>query len=129
MKQLSSWEVNLPWVMDFFKGQEYILAGEATFDDLLDAVVKGEVQVLYQEEPKLIMLTEIVQYPKRRVLRILAVIGKGLVNSDPSELEDWARKRDVEEIEGWCQAPQARLFRRLGYETRYTVVRKSLRSH
>lgn len=128
IKHLSSLEVAQRWgeisrALDHYNG---LMSGECTLDDLWSGVLKGTVQVLYSENPKVFAVTEIIQGPRSGLLRVLAV-GGVLKGFDMRLFENWARMVGVKEIEGSCYGEQwIRLFERYGYRPRYVTLRKEL---
>ncbi len=82
--------------------------------------VDGEVQI--------VVVTEIQQYPLKRVVRLVAVAGKVQPFMEMWErIQGWAVMNGAVEIEVWCRPAVTRLLRRLNFKKVHDIVRLDLR--
>ena len=72
-----------------------------------------------------VMVTEFVQYPRKKVLVVLALAG-AVREFAPflAFIEHWAAMNDAEEIEAFCRESMARYTRRYGFREVRRVIRK-----
>lgn len=95
-------------------------------------VKKGHYQVwaLADSAIRAIVLTQILEFPRRRVFEIMAIGGIGTLeffNETADVFERFARQNRCEEISAYCRPGLAHLLsRRFGAETRMVVLRKQL---
>lgn len=104
-----------------------------TLEDLHTWLKAGKMRLLVycskDESVDLACVFEIVNHPGRRLMRIVALVGKNFGAAFPSwesEVEGFARKLGCDALEAWCRDPQARLFSRWGMEKQFNVVRKEI---
>ena len=80
--------------------------GELEPDDFYDLLVEGEMQLwIALEDGKIIasMISQVVPYPRKRVLRIISIGGEDMdkwINSLPL-VEDWALEMGCTSLECW----------------------------
>lgn len=105
--------------------------GESTVDDIREGLVAGRTSlgVMQTDGALLGVVFKILAFQRFKVARILLAFGRDMegLRDVMREGERWARAQGCSYVEGWAGTPsRARLFRRYGYEPRYTVVRKKL---
>lgn len=103
--------------------------GEFTLEDLKEYGKSGAALLWYIVDagiPVLAGAFEIINYPRLRVLNIMAVGGSGLRNAAAEHFKmvrAFARFIQADEIRAYCSAAMARKLRRdIGFETIYHVV-------
>lgn len=108
--------------------------GEVSMEDLRMLLEAGRVQAMCTVRHgamELALVTEFVQYPQYKSVRIMFLGGKNLARASQKFLPafiQWALANGAVEIEGW--APEKILtcfYNMLGFETVYTVNRMNLR--
>lgn len=74
------------------------------------------------------MVTEFVNYPNERVLFVVEIGGKGIINETVSDqLGEWARFNGATRMCAWADEARARLYRmKAGFTTARHVVEKKL---
>ncbi len=99
--------------------------GTHTIDDVVMAIAKGTMQ--FWPAPRGCAVTEIIEYPKKKVLHIFLAGGEldQIVDMD-SSASDFARMNGCTAMtiagrKGW-----ARVLKTKGYEEAYTVLAKEL---
>lgn len=109
--------------------------GEITVDDVLDLVAKDRMRVsVLRDEADAIELaiaTEIITYPRMRVLNIAFAGGRGakeVVDRHIAELEALAREAGADRLRCFCRPSVARLLKRIAPRTvdAYTVLEREI---
>lgn len=108
-------------------------------DDFRDELIEGNCQLwLLVENAKEIVghgITQIIQYPRKRVLRILTFEGKGgeqgmvamkLWNQFYDDIEDFGMKRGCDHVEAQTRAGMARTLKKYGWNDQYHIVTKEI---
>ena len=111
-------EVVWPHVKDHIARSSARAEGELTPDDFLEFLVTGQMHLWVAIENKAIiaaMVTQVIVYPQKRVLRIVAIGGEGMerwwqffpllenfaVSLGCSSLEAWGRKGWTKILKDW----------------------------
>lgn len=91
--------------------------GEMSVGDALYLVAKGLCQLwIGGEEVKTVMLTELVDFPQKRVARIIALAGETARYASTFEaIQRWAAANGASELEAYCRPSVARLAKRYGF--------------
>jgi hypothetical protein len=117
----------------FERALEYA-RGEIALVDVYKQLVVGFMQaweVVEDDEPKLVFVTEIINYPQYRAVRIVLAAGRDLKDAKDFQrnFEAWALTNGCLEIECCCRPSMVRFLRKLYPEFApvYTVLRKNLR--
>ena len=108
-------------------------------DDFRDELIAGNCQLwLLVENAKKIAghgITQIIQYPRKRVLRILTFEGTGgeqgmvamkLWNQFYDDIEDFGKKRGCDHVEAQTRAGMARTLKKYGWNDQYHIVTKEI---
>ena len=106
-------------------------AGERTTDQLLEALYNGAAQcwcVLDGHFIQNITVTEIIDYPNKKVLHIITSTGIDWENhkQEHTHLEDFAKALGCASISVWGRRGWERKLPSLGYEQVYTVFEKKI---
>jgi len=124
---LSHWETLLPLLE---KGYDSL---EVLPEDLLELALREQVQLWFVTEDgvaTLAMATTFVIYPRRKVLHVMALGGKGLLgmgNYFWPKVEDFMVRNDCAVMTAYCkQAMSTMLQRFFGFTKRCDVVEKSI---
>ncbi len=103
--------------------------GEFTLEDLHTMALGGRAfaAVMFEAAaPRLAMVFEFRQYPRKQVLNVMALGGADLAGAAASFWPDflaWAKESGTDEIEA-CTAPSmTRVLRLLGFQHTYDLVR------
>ena len=98
-------------------------------EDIIEKARQGKFQIWFAREqgvPFFCMVTEILIYPKSKVLSILQIGGDELrgfhVNMD--YVENWARMVGCTHVETQCRDGIAKLLERQGYKKRAVTISK-----
>ena len=108
-------------------------SGELTTEDVLDAVENGRMFIAAVLDPTTRVLfaaaCEIVVYPRVRALHVVLLAGRDLraQQAHLGVLEQAARDMRCSRIQALCQAPAARLFRRVGFDPLYTMIAREVK--
>jgi hypothetical protein len=101
--------------------------------DIYDKLINQEMQlwVVFDEEGKIkcALTTEVVEYPIKKVCRIVTLGGVNLndwVEQWLDMLERWAEENDCDSIETYCRKGFTKKLEKFGYENTYTVLGKEL---
>lgn len=101
--------------------------------DYYDRLVAQEMQlwVVYDEEKqiKCALTTEVIEYPRKKVCRIVSLGGRNLdewVERWLDILERWAEENDCDSIETYCRKGFIKKLEKFGYTNTYTVLGKEL---
>lgn len=108
--------------------------GEFDLDDFRKLLLQGLVQLFYisrDGDIELALITELVQYPQYRSVRILAAAGKNLARASvefkPAFIE-WAVANGAVELECWAPDNlREEFYKILGFTKAYSVLRFDLR--
>lgn len=105
-------------------------AGDVDVEDWMQMHARGAVQLftgLYDGGLEAVMLTEFAQYPRRKVLVILALVGRAKQFVPFMKfIEHWAELNGAEAIEAYCREAIVRYARRQGFVEVRRVIRKTL---
>ncbi len=101
--------------------------------DYYDRLVNQEMQlwVVYDEEKQIkwALTTEVIEYPRKKVCRIVSLGGRNLdewVERWLDILERWAEENDCDSIETYCRKGFIKKLEKFGYTNTYTVLGKEL---
>jgi hypothetical protein len=108
--------------------------GEWTLDDLQGMLKRGAAYCAEVDEDDgrvlLVFIWELVDYPERRVVNVLALAGRDLARCCrrflPTVHEVW-KAQGATEITCYTSPAMARLLRRLGFSTRYLFLTRTLK--
>lgn len=98
--------------------------------DVLDLVLAGRMQLWVAHEPpeaiRAVCLTEVIDYPRKRVCRIVALFGRGFRAWVPmrGEIEAWARRQGCGAMEAVARLGWARVAP--DYELTHVFLEKEL---
>jgi hypothetical protein len=105
--------------------------GEFATEDIYRLIHSGIFQLFCihrNDEIVLIVITEFVQYPRMKVLRIMAISGRKplLAFKFQPALECWARANGAEALETFATPKTIKLDERIGMKAVCTLMRMSL---
>ena len=110
--------------------------GELTVEDIYTLALQGRMYVLVakndeQEVPEvnLVMVTEVVYYPRYTAMNVVAVGGKDLRHSIKQFWPDvigWARISGVRKIECSVSLAMERILLGVGFERKYSQLQQNL---
>jgi hypothetical protein len=106
---------------------------ELSVMDYYEKLINQEMQllILYNDEKEIVcaLTTEIVQYPQKKVCRIISLGGKDLdkwVEEWLDIIEKWAEENDCDSIETYCRKGFIKKLEKFGYSNTYVVLGKEL---
>lgn len=106
-------------------------AGELITEDYLEAIVNGTMQLwlaLDGKDIKMTMLTQIIPYPQKNILRVIAISGndfKQVYEKFNDTLESYALKHDCSALELWGRKGWKKMLP--DWNDTYTVFTKDLK--
>ena len=108
--------------------------GEIGVDDVKERLLDGRMLlwgVWHQERKQFLglLVTEVIEYPRVKLLRVVTVAGVRLDEWGGLVLETFekfCRKYDLDGVEAVGRKGLARVLKKLGFEERYTVVYKEV---
>ena len=103
--------------------------GELELDDFHDYLVKGEMQLWIAVDEVIVaaMATQIVPYPRKRILRIIAIAGDEMerwFHFLPA-IEDWALEQGCTALEAWGRKGWLKVLE--DWKCSYHVLTKDLK--
>lgn len=106
-------------------------AGERTRESLMTALCEGKAQcwcVMNETEIVNVTVTEIIDFPNKRVLHIVTSAGQDWEDhkGEHSHLEEFAKMVSAESITVWGRKGWERKLPSIGYEHIYSVFEKKL---
>ena len=106
---------------------------EMSVTDIYERLSEARMQLwlVFNEDKEIIsvLTTEIIDYPRKTVCRIVTLGGKDLdiwVEDWLETIEAWALENDCVAIETVCRKGFIKKLERFGYENAYTVLVKEL---
>lgn len=81
------------------------------------------------KEIKAVITTQILNYPQKKVCRIVTLGGKQMdtwVAETLEILEEWSQEQDCDAMETVCRKGFVKKLKNFGYEQTYTIVGKEL---
>lgn len=103
--------------------------GEFDMGQLRQLLVLGRAKlVVFGEEMQSALVVEFIDYPAYRVANIIVAAGDGLTANEQgwADLKKWLVGEGCKHVQASCDISAARLFKRIGMETVYSVVRGDL---
>lgn len=119
---------------DFIQLAEKKGQSEMNAQDIYEFCRNQEMQlwIVYDDtamdEIKAVVTTEIVNYPRKKVCRIVTLGGIGIDSwiHAISTIEAWAESQGCESMETFCRKGFIKKLENYGYEQTYTVLGKDL---
>jgi len=95
-----------PLVVDHLKKAVPHTEGEIEPADMLPELIRGEMQLWFSVEDRQVtaaMVTQIIPYPRKKVLRILSIGGEGMARwmKHFPMVEEFAKQTGCSSIEAW----------------------------
>lgn len=119
----------MPFIQEMLQECIDLNEGEFTLADTYQKLVSREWQlwlgVQMPRNIKSVAVTEIVNYPSKKVCRIVMVAGEGLefILSLSDHLKSWAQEFNCTSFEVWCRPGMAKVLqRRLCFVPKYQVL-------
>lgn len=110
--------------------------GEATVEDLYAACLKGEMFSIVAKnddtevpDVKLIIILQVLSYPRYNTMNVVALGGKDLKNSMKehwSDVQGWARICGARQIECSVAPAMERILSAAGFERKYVQLKQNL---
>jgi hypothetical protein len=105
--------------------------GEGTPEDCLEGLKAGRTKMLLfpSETAQFGVVIQFLNFPRMKIVRVLLAFGKNMrdVGHAIQEAEEWCRQQGCKAVEAWVATDsRVRLFSRIGYKRRYTIIRKEL---
>lgn len=137
-KNAECWQVQPSQVNDAWGGiapfvQRWVDAGAGEFaaDDVRKFAVEGVMQLFIFHAAGaigLVGITELVQYPQMKVMRIVGIAGENPIVSQKfmPQIEAWAIANGATAMETFATPETVKLDMRLGMKPLYTLMRKPL---
>jgi hypothetical protein len=105
--------------------------GELNVDDVYRMACEGLMQIFVFHaagDIALVAVTEFVQYPRMKVLRIVGMAGAKpiLAQKFMPQVESWAMENGAQALETFATPETVKLDMRLGMKPLYTLMRKPL---
>jgi hypothetical protein len=122
------WEACEPYIeLGAKKGQS-----EMTSKDIYNFCKEAKMQlwIVFDSESniKAVVTTEIINYPKKKVCRVITIGGQEIDNwlHSISVIEAWAEENGCHAMETFCRKGFIKKLEHYGYEQTYTVLGKEL---
>ena len=120
------WEYVLPHIRAAVVHSE----GELEPEDVFPLLCMGEMQlwvVVNETKIQATVITQIIDYPRKNVLRVLCLGGRGLKNWYHLfyQIEDFARSNDCSAIEAWARKGFEKMLP--DWKSSYQILTKELR--
>lgn len=122
------WEACEPYIeLGAKKGQS-----EMTSKDIYNFCKEAKMQlwIVFDSESniKAVVTTEIINYPKKKVCRVITLGGQEIDNwlHSISVIEAWAEENGCHAMETFCRKGFIKKLEHYGYEQTYTVLGKEL---
>ena len=110
--------------------------GEFISSDIYSAIERGTMQAWFaldkDEDIKAAMVTEVGDYPRLRVIRIVLLSGRDLNKYSPlidEILTKWAIEIGAGRIETYCRKGFSRVLKRYNAREIYTILAKDITKH
>lgn len=106
--------------------------GEANTKHVLLGLQAGHVQLIAAEDAAghvhCAMAVQFQPMPNYTVAHVYSIGGRGVIDNAHhwAAVKDWMKSKGASKVQGVCQPAQARLWRKLGFEPAYQVVRQDL---
>lgn len=105
---------------------------ELTLVDVANMIVEEKSQlwvIIHNRQPKAACVTEIIQYPRKKVCRIVLLGGTSFEEWKDIliDLENWALMNGCIELDAYCRPGMARKAKVMGFEEGAIVMTKNLR--
>lgn len=119
-----------PHVSDLLEKAQPHSEGEMTTEDFFSFLVSGQMQLWVAIEQKQViaaMVTQVIPYPQKKVLRIIAIGGSGMDRWFPSlhRLEEFALNLGCDSLEAWGRKGWKKIL--TDWSDSYIVYTKKLR--
>jgi hypothetical protein len=103
--------------------------GEQAEEDYLQQIIEGYQQlwmIIEDDKPKAAVVTEIAEYPRKTVCRIVMMSGEDIdmLTKALPELEFWAESKGARVLEAWTRPSIARFARKHGFTCEKHVIAK-----
>ena len=122
------WEACEPFIERASKKGQSEMTSEDIYNFCKDA--KMQLWIVFDSEAniKAVVTTEIINYPKKKVCRIITLGGEEIDNwlHSITVIEAWAEEKGCHAIETFCRKGFIKKLEKYGYEQTYTVLGKEL---
>ena len=122
------WDACLPFIqLASKKGQEEMSAKDI-YNFCKDAKMQLWIVFDNNADIKAVVTTEIVNYPRKKLCRVVTLGGQEIDNwlHSISVIEAWAESNDCHAMETFCRKGFIKKLEKHGYEQTYTVLGKEL---
>jgi hypothetical protein len=106
--------------------------GEANVDHIYKDLLAGRAQLIIGLEGTskvhAALVVQFLQMPNYVVAHVHSIGGQGVIDSAHhwASIKTWMKASGAAKVQGTCLKAQARLWRKLGFESVYEVVRQDL---
>jgi hypothetical protein len=132
-KQIVGKDVPIEDVLELLEESARYSNGELTAVDLLDGVFRKVYQLWLGYaggRVASVMVTELLQYPRKKVCVILAIAGETKRFANTFEvIKQWAAMNGAVELEAYCRPAITRLARRYGFFKKRDQISLDLRRY
>ncbi len=122
------WEACEPFIERASKKGQSEMTSQDIYNFCKDA--KMQLWIVFDSEAniKAVVTTEIINYPKKKVCRIITLGGKEIDNwlHSITVIEAWAEENGCHAMETFCRKGFIKKLEHYGYEQTYTVLGKEL---
>jgi len=122
------WEVCEPFIEKAAKKGQSEMTSQDIYNFCKDA--KMQLWIVFDSEAniKAVVTTEIINYPKKKVCRIITLGGEEIDNwlHSITVIEAWAEENECHAMETFCRKGFIKKLEHYGYEQTYTVLGKEL---
>jgi hypothetical protein len=124
---MARWLELKPFIDEWVK----VTNGEMTTEDVLGLVLKRLMYLIVihaRGEIKLVSFMEFIQYPQKKVLRMIGFVGEKPIIAQKfmPAIETWARMNGASALETFATPETEKFDKRLGFEPVYRLMRKAL---
>lgn len=99
-----------------------------SIEDIHDKILSGQLELVVcfdeRQDVQAAMVIRYTPHGEGFIAHIQAAGGTGLskARTEWAQLLDWLQRKQVTRVQLYCQAPQERLWRRMGFSTAYRVM-------
>ena len=120
-----------PYVAPMLEKHEHFAHGILNVQDMYNCLVEADMQLwlaVRREQIDACLVTQIVNYPQKKVCRAVFVCGKGMDYWYPwlPTVDNWARQNGCTEWEAWTHERLAKVLERKGWARQHVVMTRGI---